>query len=101
MAYAVARGVLRDPGLAQDATQEAYLRAFRQLRTLQEPAGFLPWLRRVVITVALNTRRAQRVTLLGLDDASDVPVLDEAETSWTEAQRRRLATALLTLTPDE
>ena len=101
MAYAVARGVLRDPGLAQDATQEAYLRTFRLLPTLQEPAGFLAWFRRVVITVALNARRAHRFTLLGLDDVGDVPVLDEAEMSWSEAQRRRLATALLALTPEE
>ena len=32
MAYAVALGVVREPALAQDAAQEAYLRAFRRLR---------------------------------------------------------------------
>ena len=101
MAYAVARGVLRDSGMAEDAAQEAYLRAFRRLRDLEEPAGFVTWLRRIVITVALNMRRAHRVTLLQLDDVPEVPVLDEAETSWSELQRRRLATALLTLTEDE
>jgi RNA polymerase sigma factor (sigma-70 family) len=101
MAYAVARGVLRDPGLAQDATQEAYLRAFRLLSTLQEPAGFLGWFRRVVVTVALNARRTHRATLLALDDVGDVPILDDEETSWSEGQRRRLAAALLVLTPDE
>jgi RNA polymerase sigma-70 factor, ECF subfamily len=101
MTYAVARGVLRDPGLAEDAAQEAYLRAFRRLRDLDEPAGFVTWLRRIVITVALNMRRARRQTLLQLDDAPEVPVLDEAETSWSESQRRQLAGALLTLTSDE
>jgi RNA polymerase sigma-70 factor (ECF subfamily) len=101
MACAVALGVLRDPALAQDAAQEAYLRAFRRLGDLTDPAGFLAWFRRVVITVALNMRRARRTTLLRLDDVDDVPVLDEAETSWTEAQRLRLAAAVLTLTPAE
>ena len=33
-----------------------------------------------------------------LDDVPDVPVLDEAETRWSELQRQRLAGALLTLT---
>ena len=33
--------------------------------------------------------------------AAYLPVLDEAETSWTELQRRQLAGALLTLTPAE
>ena len=97
MAFAVARSVLRDPGLAQDAVQEAYLSAFRRLGDLDEPAAFLSWLRRIVITTAINARRARRVTLLQLDDSLDVPVLDEAETSWTELQRHRLAGALLKL----
>jgi RNA polymerase sigma-70 factor (ECF subfamily) len=101
MAYAVARGVLRDAALAEDAAQEAYLRAFRRLRDLDDPAAFAGWLRRIVISVALNMRRGRRRTLLQLDDVADVPVLDESETGWTELQRRRLAGALLTLTSEE
>ena len=100
-AYAVARSVLRDPSLAEDATQEAYLRAFRRLRDLHEPAAFPGWLRRLVVTVALNMRRSQRWTFLRLDDVPEVPVLDEAETIWTDQQRQRLAGALLTLSPQD
>jgi RNA polymerase sigma-70 factor, ECF subfamily len=101
MAYAVAYSVLHEAGLAQDAAQEAYLRAFRRIGDLQEPGGFIVWLRRIVITVALNMRRARRHTLLQLDDIEDVPVLDEAETTWSERQRRRLGAALLTLSGEE
>src|SRR5262245_4731526 len=101
MAYAVARRVLRDPSAAEDAAQEAYLRAFRRLADLDDAGAFSSWLRRIVITVALNMRRSQRVTLLQLDEVADVPVLDEAETTWSELQRRRLAGALLTLAPEE
>jgi RNA polymerase sigma-70 factor (ECF subfamily) len=101
MAYAVAVSVLKDSTAAQDAVQQAYLRAFRRLGDLQDPATFAGWLRRVVITSALNMRRAHRRTLLCLDDVPDIPVLDEAETRWSEAQRQRLSSALLTLTPEE
>jgi RNA polymerase sigma-70 factor (ECF subfamily) len=101
MAYAVALGVLRDPELARDAAQEAYLRAFRRLEDLEEPAAFIGWFRRIVITIATNIRQARRVTLLRLDDVPVVPVLDEAETTWSEAQRQLLAGALLTLTVPE
>ena len=101
MAYAVALGVLRDGSLAEDAAQEAYLRAFRRLHDLDEPAAFLGWLRRIVITVAMNMRRSRRHTFLRLDDAPDLPVLDEVESSWSESQRQRLAGALLTLTSQE
>jgi RNA polymerase sigma-70 factor (ECF subfamily) len=101
MACAAAFCVLRDASLAQDAAQEAYLRAFRRLGDLQDSAAFTGWLRRIVITVALNMRRARRFTLLRIDDIPEVPVLDESETSWTVLQRHRLASALLALTREE
>jgi RNA polymerase sigma factor (sigma-70 family) len=101
MAVAVAVSVLRDPAAAEDAVQQAYLRAFRRINDLDEPAAFPGWLRRVVVTVALNMRRARRRTLLHLDDVPDVPVLDDVETRWTAQQRERLAAALLTLPADE
>jgi RNA polymerase sigma-70 factor (ECF subfamily) len=101
MAYAVAYGVLRDTGLAEDATQDAYLRTFRRLADLDSPAAFAGWLRRTVITVSLNLRRSRRRTFLQLDDVPEVPILDEAETRWSDVQRQRLASALLTLTPEE
>jgi len=101
MSFAVAAGVLRDPALAQDVVQEAYLTAFRRLSDLDEPAAFLTWLRRIVINAAINARRATRRTFLQMDDAIDVPVLDEAEIRWTDAQRHRLAGALLQLSSQE
>jgi DNA-directed RNA polymerase specialized sigma24 family protein len=84
MSMAVAVGVLREPAGAEDAVQEAYLRAYRNLRDLEDTAAFPGWLRRIVITIALNLRRAHRVTLLSLDDVSNVPVLDEAERRWSD-----------------
>jgi RNA polymerase sigma factor (sigma-70 family) len=101
MAFAAARGVLRDGSLAEDAAQEAYLRAFRRLRDLDEPAAFPGWLRRIVVTTALNVRRKRRHTFVPLDELPEVPVLDEQETTWSDGQRQQLALALMTLTPDE
>jgi RNA polymerase sigma-70 factor (ECF subfamily) len=101
MAHGVAMSVLRDPANAPDAVQQAYLRAFRRLGDLQDPSAFAGWLRRIVVTVSLNVRRRRRLTLLRLDDVPEVPVLDEAETRWSDLQRHRLASALLSLTPDE
>ncbi len=101
MSLAVAASVLRDPAGAEDAVQDAYLRAYRGLRGLKEPAAFPGWLRRIVITAALNLRRVRRVTLLDLDDVPGAPVLDETEKRWSDAQRHRLAAALLTLSAEE
>ena len=101
MVVGVIRTILRDPALAEDATQETYLRAFRRIRDVQDPAAFPGWLRRVAITVAMNLRRAHRRSFLRLDDVPEAPVLDEEETAWSERQRHRLAAALLTLTAAE
>jgi RNA polymerase sigma factor (sigma-70 family) len=101
MVYGVALSVLRDPAAAQDAAQQAFLRAFRRLDDLQEPAAFPGWLRRIAITTALNMKRLRRRTFLRLDDVPEVPVLDETETRWSEGQRLRLSAALLTLSPAE
>jgi len=101
MAFALAMDVVRDPAVAQDCVQDAYLIAFRRLGDLAESAAFLCWFRRIVINAALDARRATRRTFVQLDDVHDVPVLDEAETHWTEGQRQRLSRALLALSADE
>lgn len=101
MVFAVALRVLRDEALAEDAAQETYLRAFRRMGDLHEEAAFLTWLRRIAVTVAINMRRARRTTFLRLDDRVDVPILDETEARWSDAQRQQLAAALLILTPEE
>jgi RNA polymerase sigma-70 factor (ECF subfamily) len=101
MVFAVAFRVLRDEALAEDAAQETYLRAFRRIGDLDEQAAFLTWLRRIAVTVAINMRRARRTTFLRLDEGVDVPILDEIEARWSDAQRQQLAAALLILTPEE
>lgn len=101
MAFAVAVGVLRDAARAQDAVQDAYIVAYKRLPDLVEPAAFLSWFRRIVISVAINARRKRRQTFLQLDDAAEIPVLDDVETRWSDAQRQRLAHALMTLTSEE
>src|SRR5688572_25018674 len=101
MAYSVAWSVLHERAAAEDATQQAYVRAYRRLSDLHDGDAFAGWLRRIVVTMALNKRRSRRNTFLRLDDVAEVPVLDEAESSWSEAQRTRLAAALLTLSSED
>jgi RNA polymerase sigma-70 factor (ECF subfamily) len=101
MVFAVCCRILRDPGLAEDASQEAFLRAFRRLRDLEEPAAFPGWLRRIAVTVAMNMRRARRGAFLCLEEGMRVPILDELETRWSDVQREQLAAALVTLSREE
>ena len=55
--HAIARLVLRDPDLAEDAVQEALLKAWRDLPKLREPAKFGAWLRKLVVNSAHDEGR--------------------------------------------
>jgi len=59
MVYAVVRRIVRDLDDALDVTQDVYLRAFRRLRDLEEPAAFPGWLRRIAVTCAQSHLRAR------------------------------------------
>ncbi|MFO7974386.1 MAG: sigma-70 family RNA polymerase sigma factor [Candidatus Hydrogenedentota bacterium] len=63
---AVAYGVTRNRGLAEEAVQETFARATRILGKLKKPARLGPWLVSIVRHVAVDmTRRRNRETPLG------------------------------------
>ncbi len=78
--YATAVLILRDHSMADDATQETIVRAWRDLPTLRDPDRFDAWLRRLLVNSCRDEGRRQRrwrpeVTLLpihetGVDDSS-------------------------------
>jgi RNA polymerase sigma-70 factor (ECF subfamily) len=49
--YRLAHGILRDPHLAEDATQQAFLDMWRDIRRLRDPAKFEAWSYRVLVRV--------------------------------------------------
>jgi RNA polymerase sigma factor (sigma-70 family) len=59
--YSIARLILRDPELAQDAVQEAFVSAWRDLSGLRDPDRFESWLTRLVVRSCYReVRRRQR-----------------------------------------
>jgi RNA polymerase sigma factor (sigma-70 family) len=76
--YAVARVILRDSDLAEDAMQEALVHCWRELPRLREPAKFDAWLRRLLVNAVTDQFRRQRrfkasVTTLRADRHGDDP----------------------------
>ena len=69
MAVGYAFSLLGDYHLAEDAAQEAFLAAFRELPELRRPEAFVAWLRTVVFKQCDRIRRRRRETeLLTVDD---------------------------------
>ena len=59
-AFRTAYLVLRDPEDAADATQEAFVRAYRGIGGFKTDRQFRPWLLRIVTNRALNMHKAKR-----------------------------------------
>jgi DNA-directed RNA polymerase specialized sigma24 family protein len=58
-AYRVAYLITRDAGDAEDALQEAFLKAFRALHRFRRGAEFRPWLLKIVSNEARTKRRSR------------------------------------------
>ena len=54
--YGIARLILRDAELAEDATQEALVRAWRDLPTLRDVERFDAWLYRLIVRACRGHR---------------------------------------------
>lgn len=69
-AVAVSYRLLGNTNDALEVTQDAYLKAFKGLSTLQKPAAFGGWLMRIVSNLSLNYRRSRKTRQqLPIDDA--------------------------------
>jgi RNA polymerase sigma-70 factor (ECF subfamily) len=58
--YAIAYGILRDVERAQDAVQQAYLIAWRDLPRLRDPERFDVWLHRILVNACYDEGRRYR-----------------------------------------
>jgi RNA polymerase sigma factor (sigma-70 family) len=72
MAYGRAYAMLHDFHLAQDAAQEAFIEAWRNLHTLQEPKAFPGWFKRIVIRRCSRLTRRKSLDTAPLEDALNV-----------------------------
>ncbi|MGB7259795.1 MAG: RNA polymerase sigma factor [Pseudolabrys sp.] len=77
--FRVARSILKDDWEAEDAVQEAYVRAFTHLAEFEEKSSLNTWLTRIVVNEALGRLRRRRPTV----DISEVES-GEAEISNAE-----------------
>jgi RNA polymerase sigma-70 factor (ECF subfamily) len=99
--YALACIILRDTDRAEDATQEAFVRAWRELPKLRDADRFDAWLRRLVVNACIDEIRRTRRSRFDVDvnDISEPPSVADATSAI--ADRDQLERAFVRLDPDE
>jgi RNA polymerase sigma-70 factor (ECF subfamily) len=93
--YRAAYWVLKDPEEALDATQEAFLRAFRHIDRFDGRSSFRTWARRIATNAALdryNRRRKERSRNTAIPDDGSVPDPkgEPVDADMLREERRRL-----------
>ena len=86
--HSVARRILRDPYLAEDATQRALLEAWRNLPRLRDPDRFEAWLYRLLVNACNAEARHERRhrTNLRLLESDEPAVNDSTSRIATQQQ---------------
>ena len=94
-AYRLATCILRDPVAAEDAVQEAALRAWAMRRGLRDPDRAEAWFARIVVNTC-RAELARRSRRPALDDYSTIAGAD-----YSSELRDEVGRALARLTADE
>ena len=100
--YAIARLVLRDTELAEDATQEALVRAWRDLPSLRDVERFDAWLYRLIVRACADIGRRRRrwraeITVLRFEPAEPDRASELADRDQIERGISRLNDAQRTI----
>lgn len=98
--------MVREPGDAEEVTQDAFVRAFTHLDRYDEKRPFYPWLASIAVRLAQNWLRAHGRTVrregTALDDAPEPATIAHALTSLIADERsRRLWRAVASLSSGE
>lgn len=74
--FSVVEATHRDPSLAEDVVQEAFLRAIERADQLRDEARMFPWLVRIALRVAIDHKRKTRREA-PLEEGWDAPTRPE------------------------
>ncbi|WP_165963556.1 RNA polymerase sigma factor [Hymenobacter radiodurans] len=108
MAFQIAYRLLRHRELAEEVTQDAFLKAYHALPTFKGDAKFSTWLYRIVYTTAVSRGRKKELLTEALptDDDSSLPSVvdttqDQLQRLAEQDQKAYLEAALATLPADD
>jgi RNA polymerase sigma-70 factor (ECF subfamily) len=77
--YGLCLRMTRDPAMAEDCTQEAFINAWKALARFETRSSLATWLHRIAVNVALGKRRKASVVLESTSDDDNEVI----ESDWT------------------
>jgi RNA polymerase sigma-70 factor, ECF subfamily len=103
MLFRAARAILKDDAEAEEAVQDAYLKAFRAMGEFRGDSKLSTWLVRIAVNEALMRRRkrARSAEVVELNVDTNIPSEDESpEGAAARGQVRRLLESKIDALPD-
>ena len=98
--YAIARLVLRDDDRAHDATQEALIGAWRDIKGLRDPDAFDSWIRRLLVNACYREARKEKRRARAEGQVRPIDT-EAADPATATADRDELERAFMTLKPEQ
>ena len=84
------RSMVRNDELAEDITQEAFVKAFFNLKRLQNPGSFKSWLFRIANNGTLDYLRRKKFQLVDVDEQIHESYVDERDPERGALEYERL-----------
>ncbi|MGH9949221.1 MAG: sigma-70 family RNA polymerase sigma factor [Pyrinomonadaceae bacterium] len=100
MAVGYAYSILNDFHLAEDAAQEAFISAFREINKLREPEAFAGWFRRIVFTQCTRLIRVKSIPIVSLETLEVVSNEFDAEAKLEQKELRTAVMNAVKLLPE-
>ena len=92
--------ILRDEYAAQDAVQDAYVRAWRSIRGLRDPDRFEAWMRQLLVRACFDSIRRKKRAATEIQLTSDAePAMPHAE--WAIGIHDQLERGLARIPADQ
>ena len=95
--YRLCFAILRSHADAQDAAQETFVKAWRQLPSLRDVTAWSDWLRRIAVRAAIDTARHNHRQVVWLANSDAM----QPDPSVALAARSELETAFARLSADD
>ena len=101
MVYTVCHRVLRNTEDAEEATQDAFVKAYQHLASYSGQAKFSTWLYSIAYRTAVSHGRNRRMESSSLDDMHHHPKAEQVDELRRNEAARHLGKALACLSPED